>query len=93
LSPDQLDFELSDAQQSAVARAVGTLVPADEAAFRSALAQRLRGETMGDGSVARAVRELLAAGVYRRRVTAPSTSTGRPSDPGRSKLIAYGKRA
>jgi hypothetical protein len=35
-----------------------------------ALAHRLRGETIGDGSVARAIRELLATGHYRTALTA-----------------------
>jgi hypothetical protein len=67
-SLDALD--LSDAQYAAIEGASRLLHAADRDAFLAALAHRLRGEVIGDGSVGRAIRDLLATGAYRTQVHA-----------------------
>jgi len=62
-------LSLSDAQMSAVARACEAIHPSDRDAFLRALAHRLRGETIGDGSIGRAIRDLLGSGCYRGLMT------------------------
>jgi hypothetical protein len=69
MSPlDALD--LSDPQHNAVESATRVLHTADRDAFLAALTHRLCGETIGDGSVGRAIRDLLATGAYRTQVHA-----------------------
>jgi hypothetical protein len=63
-------LELSDAQMSAIARACETLHPADRDPFLRAITARLRGEVIGDGSVSRAIRDLIGTGHYRTQMTA-----------------------
>jgi hypothetical protein len=50
---------------TAVARALAALQPIDRDRFLRALAQRLSGVEIGDGSVGRAIRDLIGTGAYR----------------------------
>jgi hypothetical protein len=59
----------TDAQHDAVRRAAAALHPGDREPFFDALAHRLRGETVGDGSLHRAIRDLISTGAYRRMQT------------------------
>jgi hypothetical protein len=63
----------------AVMRACEVLQPVDRDAFLRALAHRLRGEEIGDGTVGRAIRELLHGGFFR-------PPTGVPKATGLNKL-------
>jgi hypothetical protein len=54
---------------STVARACEAIQPADRDPFLHALAHRLRGETIGDGAIFRAIRDLLGAGAFRTQMT------------------------
>ena len=59
-------ISLSDAQLTAVMTAAGPLHPADRDLFLRALADRLRGEELiGDGNLARAIRETLSSGFFK----------------------------
>lgn len=62
-SVDALD--LTGGQQAAVARACEALQPADRDLFLKALAHRLETEAIGDGSVYRAIRDVLGTGTFR----------------------------
>jgi hypothetical protein len=57
-------ISLSDSQLQQVMTACQALQPAERSAFLSALAHRLRGEVIGDGTVARAIRELIRPGEF-----------------------------
>jgi hypothetical protein len=76
---------LSDSQMSAVARACEAIQPADRDPFLRALTHRLRGEVIGDGSVGRAIRDLISTGVYRTLMT---VAVGGSVAGRRSKLVA-----
>jgi hypothetical protein len=54
---------------SAIGRACEAIQPVDRDPFLHALARRLKGEVIGDGSVSRALRDLLATGAYRLQQT------------------------
>jgi hypothetical protein len=56
---------LTDAQTATVERALEAIQPVDRDAFWHALTHRLRGEEIGDGSLARAIRDLVGTGAYR----------------------------
>jgi hypothetical protein len=58
-------ISLSDDQLVAVMRACAPLQAIDRDPFLRALAHRLRGETIGDGLVFRAIRELLSGGYFK----------------------------
>ena len=58
-------ISLSDAQLTAVMNAAAVLHPADRDPFLRALAHRLRGELIGDGNLARAIRETLSSGFFK----------------------------
>jgi hypothetical protein len=62
-------LSLSDSQHDVVMRAAAALHEADREPFINAVACRLSGEAVGDGSVARAVRDLIGTGAYRRLLT------------------------
>jgi hypothetical protein len=66
-SIDALD--LTDSQTSAIARACEAIAPVDRDPFLRALTHRLRGEVIGDGSVGRAIGDLLGMGCYRLQMT------------------------
>jgi hypothetical protein len=53
---------LSDDQMHQVMVAAAALLPIDRDPFLRALAHRLHGETVGDGTVGRVIRELLKPG-------------------------------
>jgi hypothetical protein len=74
VSLDQLD--LTDDQHTAILRAAAALQRVDHGPFLRAVAQRLQGETIGDGSVGRAIREVLALGCYRNEVSTPAIGGG-----------------
>jgi hypothetical protein len=78
---------LSDDQHAAIERAADALNPLDRIAFKKALGHRLRGETtVGDGSLYRTIKEVLAEGHYR---LATSTVVGARGTGARSsKLVA-----
>ena len=50
-------------------RAAAALHEADREPFINAVVCRLRGEIIGDGSIHRAIRDLMSTGVYRRQQT------------------------
>jgi hypothetical protein len=57
---------LTDAQHEAIARAAAALMQPDRGGFIDALANRLHGETtIGDGSLFRVIKDVLALGCYR----------------------------
>jgi hypothetical protein len=58
-------ISLSDDQLAAVMRACAPLMPVDRDPFLRALAHRLRGQEIGDGTVGRAIRELLHGGFFK----------------------------
>jgi hypothetical protein len=60
---------LTDSQMSAIARACEAIQPVDRDPFLRALTHRLRGEEIGDGSVGRAIRDVLGTGAYRMLMT------------------------
>jgi hypothetical protein len=57
-SVEPFPLSLSSDQQDVIARAAAALVPGDRDAFLRAVGHRLRGETIGDGSVALAIRDV-----------------------------------
>jgi hypothetical protein len=61
---------LTDSQMSAIARTCETLHPADRDPFLRAVTARLSGEVIGDGSISRAIRDLISTGHYRTQMTA-----------------------
>ena len=63
--PPPNPISLSDAQLTAVMTAAAALQPSERDPFLRSLAHRLRGEEIGDGSVARAIRELMAGGYFK----------------------------
>jgi hypothetical protein len=65
-----------------VAQACEVIQPVDRDAFLHALAHRLRGEEIGDGSVSRAIRDLVSTRAYRLQQTVAvgrDSGTLRPS--------------
>jgi hypothetical protein len=62
---DPAPLALTDDQLSQVMAACQTLAPYDRAAFLPLLADRLREQPIGDGSVHRTIRELLRTGYFR----------------------------
>jgi hypothetical protein len=55
-------------------RACEALLPADRDPFLRALAHRLRGELIGDGSLGRAIRDVMHSGFFRAPIfTNPGT--------------------
>lgn len=59
MSHNSTPLAVTDEQLSMIYRAAQPLLPPDRLAFLAALADRLRGEAIvGDGSIARAIREL-----------------------------------
>jgi hypothetical protein len=89
MSLDQLD--LTDNQMTAVAQACGALQPQERDRFLRAIAHRLRGVMLGDGSLSRAIRAELDANHY---LLAASVAIGKskvavmPGQHRRSKLLA-----
>ena len=63
--PPPNSISLSDAQLQAVMTAAATLHPSERDPFLRALAHRLRGEEIGDGSVGRAIKELMSGGFFK----------------------------
>ena len=64
LTPPRL-ISLSDSQLQQVMTACEVLPPFDRSAFLLALAQRLCGQEIGDGTVARTIRELMVGGFFK----------------------------
>jgi hypothetical protein len=60
---------LTDNQMSIVAQTCAAIAPADRDPFLQALTRRLKGEEIGDGSIGRAIRDLLGTGHYRTQMT------------------------
>jgi hypothetical protein len=58
-------ISLSDSQLQQVMTACEILPPFDRTAFLLALAQRLSSQEIGDGTVARTIRELMAGGFFK----------------------------
>lgn len=77
-------LSLSDDQLQAVMRACEALQPIDRDPFLRALANRLRGEIIGDCSIHRVIRELLRPGAGFFRPPA-MTHTPNPANPSKLK--------
>jgi hypothetical protein len=87
LMPSIDAIDLSDSQMDAVARAVAAILPADRDPFLRSLTHKLRGETIGDGSVGRAIRDLIATGNYRTMMTVAIGAKGGVVEGRHSKLV------